>query len=240
MSKQNAVVLALISGVIACAILTTAATSFAATIDTGVGTGSFINYVFYAADDNGQNMQSVTATDDACIESATFKMGNFTGASAVDMHVELRAVDGSGFPTGAAIATSDTINTSVLPTGGSFDDTDFVFTGAPAWTNGTQYALNLVSDTYTASGDIRVYGGSGYTGGKLGYTSTDINTWNNVGSPSDAQLVVVTGECGSPPTPTPATPTTTVMVVQDAAEQMYNAMILFFVSAAFIIWLMRK
>jgi len=48
------------------------------------------------------------------------------------------------------------------------------------------------------------------------------------------------GGCTPTPPPGPSTASTTAVTVDDPAEQLFNAFIIFFVSAAFLVWLMRK
>jgi len=95
-----------------------------------------------------------------------------------------------------------------------------------------------LADWNGSAGTIQAGIISPYDGTSAGACTTYSDCLSSGYYSSDTAFEFCVG-CGSPP-PSPDTGTTTVMIVQDAAEQLYNAMILFFVSAAFIIWLMRK
>jgi len=194
MSKQNAIILGLISTVAAAGILTMAATVFALS-------------------------QNITCAD---------------------------------LPNGAAPCTGSTITFAAA-------NQDKFNSGAGIQiAEGTTLYVSL-EHVGTGDGEFFIAGNSvdGSTHGAISGSGSVVdfpvdvptgNVWNTLylrdlgsfsGTVSEICVTDTPGECGGTP-PSPGTGSTTVMVVQNAAEQMFDAMILFLASMAFMVWLMRK
>lgn len=78
-----------------------------------------------------------------------FKKADVTG----NAHIDIYAVDGSGFPTGGILGTSDLVNTSTIPNEPFTNATeiDFTFSTPVALSSSTQYAFVLSRNGFTGT-----------------------------------------------------------------------------------------
>ncbi len=139
------------------------------------GTHAFVytaNYGAHSFTGNGQTLNKATWY----IE----KDGSPTGNVVAKIYNTSGTFGTNSLPTGAALATSNTVNSATLPA--SFTLTDFTFSGANkiTLTNGTHYALTLEGDVGAFGNMVDVAGDdtSPTHGGDDSFTSNSGSTWN--------------------------------------------------------------
>lgn len=125
--------------------------------------------------------QTFTAPLSSDLQTVTFYIANNT-TSAGSINVGLYAVDGSGLPTGAALASSDPIAFGSIVVGAN----QFTFSTPQALTQGTEYALVCDQTGLSGSATIDVQGTDVLAGGK--YVEELFGTWQT--SLSDAKFSI--------------------------------------------------
>jgi len=157
--------------------------------DDGGGSTSKIYENYTTGEDNGMSRygvywgaQTFTPTSDHMVQGVNISLlGNAPGT----ITVSIRATDGSGFPTGADLATGTT-DGNTLPFMVPAEWRHIVFTTSVGVHNGVKYAIVVRALTGTSSNNFIWREDSSsptYSGGNREYSSNSGSTWSNdVGS----------------------------------------------------------